>query len=107
MASRALPVSSTSARAFNRSPEWVRYGLEQAQPKAPDTLENARIVSSVLCTSYEISQRDAWALLFDLDADASTVQSLHAAAVAKLLAMGIAAREQPSPNSPRKSASGR
>lgn len=84
------------AEAFDRSVEWVRSGSDGEEKAPPNTLENARLVAKLVVKEYALDERDAWLILYDLQADAGNVPELFEATSAKLRAMGVPRRNPPS-----------
>jgi hypothetical protein len=91
------------ARATGKSVSWIIEGSEPVAPKAEDTLENARTVALLLLDTFEIDQRDAWLVLYDVHTTDRTVPGLFRAAAARLRSMNIPPRveKKPPPEKPR------
>lgn len=91
------------ARATGKSVAWILGGVEPTAPKAEDTLQNARTVAVLLLDAFEIDQRDAWLVLYDVHTPDCTVPGLFRAAAARLRSLGVPPRveKKPPPEKPR------
>lgn len=80
------------AEATGKSVAWILEGFEPTTPKAEDTLQNARTVALLLLDAFEIDQRDAWLVLYDVHTPDGTVTGLFRAAAARLRSMNVPPR---------------